>query len=189
MTADLSTSVDTMPEKYSPTPDDVRPAHSEFNTSDDDFLNDLGERMENTPLSPKEMEGVRDANAYRHMLSMDRPQSGAESYEQTLDRLDMKIGALVESEQMEKLSEEGRQRLQELRSSYERIGKRVFEKTGSEELVQASDEARRAWHELHDEYRLFVEGGEVREFEAAIQETLVILHGVEEKLNHLQDQG
>lgn len=187
-----------MPEKYRPTPDDMRPPESDMNTDNDTFLNDLGERMENNPLTQKELEGVRDANAYRHALKMEKSQSSAdieqliastkEDPDDQRARQEHMTSAVQEQERMAALSHEAQRQYRLVRTINEQVRHEALKKQGSAELGRLANAIIETWRTLEEAQREYISDGEVVVFEHAIQESLEEFHRIENGIERLQNK-
>lgn len=174
-----------MPEQYSPD----RPEPKELRTSNDDFLDDLGERFENNPLTPKEQTELRDANRIRASLAEDRPKPGAESFEQTMDKIDLRMGKFVEEGQWKKLDEDSQGLFKETRALFQTIGDQIRTRPESESLKSLRIRARACYDELAGSFEIYSAGqSQPTEFIDELNKAFDTLQEIAAEVDHLQDR-
>lgn len=182
-----------MPEKYTPTPDDIRPTHPELETSIDEFLNDLNDRID-TPYTPAELRQQTSAHEERRQQAQDDAEIEeliASSNEHPDDRRahqEQIASAVQEQERMEALSPETQQRYRLVRTINEQVRHEALKKQGSAELGRLANAIIETWRTLEESHREYIASGEVAVFEDAIQESLKEFHRIEHDLERLQNK-
>lgn len=169
-----------MPEHFSPSPDDLRPEHPELELSNDEFLSDLQEKLER-PLSKDELAAQHQAHLDQKNILLDRPEPGAPSATETLDRIDAQEKDADRAARWDALPAETKNLFSTERMIFERIGKMILLKSGDAALVDLSEQARTIHAELGVAYNHYLDNGAT---EKAFSEAVLMAVGQLEEIEH-----
>lgn len=163
--------------------EDLAPEHPELETANDEFLDDLNEKV-GRPFTREELRARRRATAERGALGPDRRPDVVESTDATLEKLNLTAETAERNVRWNRLSGEQKAAFGETRKLYALIGQEILRKRGDDLLVSLSQQAREAYEELWQAYGAFLQGeATAKAFIEVLEMTSQQLEQIEHRLS------